>query len=473
MAKTPDYIKYAASIVPSERQLAWQETEFYAFIHFGMNTFTNSEWGNGNEDPDLFNPEKLDCRQWAKLCKLSGMKGLILTAKHHDGFCLWPSAYTDHCVRSSKWRDGKGDVVAECAEACREFGIKFGIYVSPWDRHEETYGSGEAYNKFFKNQLREILTAYGELFCVWFDGACGEGKNGRKQDYDWEGYYKLIRELQPNATINICGPDVRWCGNEAGVCRKSEWSVVPYYHSNAELIASASQQNVSKPPKKINPTALDLGSRKAIKKCNKLIWYPAEVDTSIRKGWFYHKDEDYSVKPLSKLMDIYYNSVGANASFLLNIPPTPEGTIFEKDVETLLSMGVQLSLDFNENLAEGSIITDNKHLDEAHCGQMALSYDPEEYWHSGDDPDGSELILDLGDEYDINKIVLGEHIRTGQQIEKFSLYAQVNGKWKRLAKENVIGYKRICRFEEMRVRYFKLVIEKARCFATISKFEAY
>lgn len=473
MAKTPDYIKYAASIVPSERQLAWQETEFYAFIHFGMNTFTNSEWGNGNEDPDLFNPEKLDCRQWAKLCKLSGMKGLILTAKHHDGFCLWPSAYTDHCVRSSKWRDGKGDVVAECAEACREFGIKFGIYVSPWDRHEETYGSGEAYNKFFKNQLREILTAYGELFCVWFDGACGEGKNGRKQDYDWEGYYKLIRELQPNATINICGPDVRWCGNEAGVCRKSEWSVVPYYHSNAELIASASQQNVSKPPKKINPTALDLGSRKAIKKCNKLIWYPAEVDTSIRKGWFYHKDEDYSVKPLSKLMDIYYNSVGANASFLLNIPPTPEGTIFEKDVETLLSMGVQLSLDFNENLAEGSIITDNKHLDEAHCGQMALSYDPEEYWHSGDDPDGSELILDLGDEYDINKIVLGEHIRTGQQIEKFSLYAQVNGKWKRLAKETVIGYKRICRFEEMRVRYFKLVIEKARCFATISKFEAY
>ena len=474
MSKTPDYIKYAASIVPSERQIKWQETEFYAFIHYGINTYTDSEWGNGNEDPELFNPESLDCRQWAKLCKLAGMKALILTAKHHDGFCLWPSAYTDFSVRSSNWKDGKGDVVAECAEACREFGLKFGIYVSPWDRHEESYGTGEPYNKFFKNQLRELLTAYGELFCVWFDGACGEGKNGKKQAYDWEGYYKLIRELQPNATINITGPDVRWCGNEAGVCRKSEWSVVPYYHSNAELIASASQQNVLKPPKKINPTALDLGSRKAIKKCNKLIWYPAEVDTSIRKGWFYHKDEDYSVKPLSKLMDIYYNSVGANSSFLLNIPPTPEGTIFEKDVETLLSMGVQLSLDFNENLAEGSIITDNRHLDEEHCGQMALSYDPEEYWHPGDNPDGSELILDLGDEYDIDKIVLGEHIRTGQQIEKFSLYAlNGKGKWKRLAKETVIGYKRICRFEEIRVRYFKLVIEKARCFATISKFEAY
>lgn len=473
MSKIPDFVKYAASIVPSERQVKWQETEFYAFFHFGINTFTDSEWGNGNEDPELFNPEKLDCRQWAKVCQLSGMKGLILTAKHHDGFCLWPSAYTDHSVRSSKWKDGKGDVVAECAKACKEFGIKFGIYVSPWDRHEPTYGTGEAYNRFFKNQLRELLTAYGELFCVWFDGACGEGANGKKQEYDWEGYYKLIRELQPNATINICGPDVRWCGNEAGVCRKSEWSVVPYWHSNSELIAATSQKDVSKPPKKINPTALDLGSRKAIKNCNKLIWYPAEVDTSIRKGWFYHPDEDYSVKPLSKLMEIYYNSVGANANFLLNIPPTPEGKIAEKDLETLLAMGAQLEIDFNENLADGSIVTDNRHLDEKHTGQMALSEYPDSYWHSGDDPEGAELILDLGDEYDIDKIVLGENIRTGQQVEKFTLYAQVKGKWKKLASETTIGYKRICRFKEIRVRYFKLVIEKARCFATISKFEAY
>ncbi|MBR4859178.1 MAG: alpha-L-fucosidase [Clostridia bacterium] len=473
MSKTPDFVKYAASIVPSERQIKWQETEFYAFFHFGINTFTDSEWGNGNEDPELFNPEKLDCRQWAKVCQLSGMKGLILTAKHHDGFCLWPSAYTDHSVRSSKWKDGKGDVVAECAKACKEFEIKFGIYVSPWDRHEPTYGTGEAYNRFFKNQLRELLTAYGELFCVWFDGACGEGANGKKQEYDWEGYYKLIRELQPNATINICGPDVRWCGNEAGVCRKSEWSVVPYWHSNSELIAAASQKDVTKPPKKINPTALDLGSRKAIKNCNKLIWYPAEVDTSIRKGWFYHPDEDYSVKPLSKLMEIYYNSVGANANFLLNIPPTPEGRIAEKDLETLLAMGAQLEIDFNENLADNSIVTDNRHLDEEHTGQMALSEYPDRYWHSGDDPEGAELILDLGDEYDIDKIVLGENIRTGQQVEKFTLYAQIKGKWKKLASETTIGYKRICRFKEIRVRYFKLVIEKARCFATISKFEAY
>lgn len=473
MSKTPDYIKYAASIVPSERQLRWQELEFYAFFHFGINTFTNSEWGNGNEDPELFNPEKLDCRQWVKICQLAGMKGVILTCKHHDGFCLWPSAYTDHSVRSSKWKDGTGDVVAECAKACKEFGMKFGVYLSPWDRHEPSYGSGEAYNRFFLNQLRELLTGYGELFCVWFDGACGEGPNGKVQQYDWESYYKLIRELQPDATINITGPDVRWCGNEAGVCRASEWSVVPYWHSNHEIIASQSQKDVSKPPKKINPTALDLGSRKAIKKCNKLIWYPAEVDVSIRKGWFYHPEEDYSVKPLSKLMEIYYNSVGSNANFLLNIPPTPEGKIHEKDMETLLSMGAQLEIDFNENLAEDSIMTDNRHLDSKHTGQAALENDPDKYWHSGDDPDGSELILDLGDDYDIDKIVLGEHIRTGQHIEKFTLYAQVKGKWKKVGSGTTIGYKKICRFDEIRVRYFKLVINKSRCFATISKFEAY
>lgn len=473
MSSYPDYIKYAASIVPSERQLEWQKTEFYSFIHFGINTFTDSEWGNGNEDPELFNPTELDCRQWAKLCKLSGMKGMILTCKHHDGFCLWPSEYTDHSVKSSKWRDGKGDVVKECSEACAEFGLKFGVYLSPWDRHEETYGQGEAYNTYFKNQLTELLTNYGKLFCVWFDGACGEGKNGKKQEYDWEGYYEIIRKLQPDATINITGPDVRWCGNEAGVCRKSEWSVVPYYHSNQAVIEAASQQNVSKPPKTINPTLMDLGSRKVIKNCNKLIWYPSEVDVSIREGWFYHTKDDYTVKPLSKLMDIYYSSVGANASFLLNIPPMPNGKINEKDVNTLLSVGAQLEIDFNENLAEDSIMTDNRHLDDEHTGQHILNDDDESYWHSGDEPEGSELVLDLGDEYDIDKIVLGEHIRTGQQIEEFEIFVQQNGRWKRIAKETVIGYKRICRFKEVRARYFKLVINKARCFATINKFEAY
>ena len=471
--RTPDNIEYAASIVPTERQLKWQDLEFYAFIHFGMNTFTDAEWGSGNEDPELFYPTAFDARQWAKLIKFSGMSAMILTAKHHDGFCLWPTAYTDHCVRLSKWMDGKGDVVKACADACREFGLKFGIYLSPWDKHDPRYGTGEAYNNYFKNQLRELLTNYGDIFCVWFDGACGEGPNGKKQEYDWEGYYALIRELQPEAVISVCGPDVRWCGNEAGVCRRSEWSVVPYWHSNSELIANASQKDVTAPPKKINPTALDLGSRKAIKGCNKLIWYPAEVNTSIRKGWFYHDSDEYSIKPLSKIIDIYFNSVGANANFLLNIPPTKEGKIHEKDVDTLLSVGAQLSIEFNEDLAQGSTVTASQCLDSEHGADKILTESRDEFWHSGPNPDGAELILDLGEDFDIDKIVLKEHIATGQQIEEFTLYAEVDGKWKKLCESTVIGHKRICRFKEMRVQRFKIVIEKARCFATIEKIEAY
>lgn len=204
-----DIIIKAANTVPSERQYNWQQMEFYAFTHFGVNTFTNREWGKGDESPSLFNPTDFDANQWVEAVKSAGMTGLILTAKHHDGFCLWPSAYTEHSVKNSPWKNGKGDVVKEVAEACKKGGIKFGIYLSPWDRHEPTYGSGEEYNTFYKNQLRELMTNYGELFCLWFDGACGEGKNGKKQEYDWEGYYSLIRELQPGAVINICGPDVR------------------------------------------------------------------------------------------------------------------------------------------------------------------------------------------------------------------------------------------------------------------------
>ena len=478
-------ITEAAAVVPSTRQLAWQNLEFYAFLHFGINTFTNSEWGTGSENPELFQPKGLDCRQWAKVIKLGGMRGMILTAKHHDGFCLWPTETTDHSVAASSWREGKGDVVREAAEAAKAYGLAFGLYLSPWDRHEMCYGSGKAYNDFYLRQLRELLTNYGELFCVWLDGACGEGKNGRKQEYDWQSYFALIRELQPNAVICICGPDVRWVGNEAGVCRSSEWSVVPAFHSSADKIAAASQQAAGKAPAVpggVNATYWDLGSRKALQKAKDwpLIWYPAEVDVSIRPGWFYHEKEDYAVKPLAKLRDMYYKSVGANASLLLNIPPNPEGKIAERDTETLLSLGAQLKIDFKENLAEGSTITASQSRDDLHAGQMALDPNPERYWHSGPLEKPAELILDLGEDFDINKIVLQEHIATGQQIEKFSLWwdSNVEGKgkgpkWERIAQETVIGHKRVCLFNERRVQRFKLVIEEARGFATLQGWEAY
>lgn len=241
--RTPEeQIRYAASITPSPRQLAWQQLEFYAFTHFGMNTFTNREWGDGTEDPALFNPDALDADQWVAAVKSAGMKALILTCKHHDGFCLWPSAYTEHSVKNSPWKNGQGDVVREVSDACRRGGIKFGVYLSPWDRHDARYGQGKPYDDYFVSQLTELATNYGDIFCFWFDGACGEGKNGKKQIYDWERYYAVLRKLQPNAVLNVCGPDVRWCGNEAGHCRKAEWSVVPAELRDAERTASKSQQ---------------------------------------------------------------------------------------------------------------------------------------------------------------------------------------------------------------------------------------
>lgn len=277
---------YYTSIRPSERQIKYQQTEYYAFIHFTVNTFTGKEWGDGTEAETIFNPEMLDAEQWARTVKDGQMKGIILTCKHHDGFCLWPSAGTEHSVKNSPYKDGKGDVVKEISDACKKYGLKFGIYLSPWDRNQKTYGLGEAYNDFFIEQLTELLTNYGEIFSVWFDGACGEGANGLKQTYDWKRYYEVIRKIQPNACICVCGPDIRWCGNEAGHTRSSEWSVVPRRLSWEETVEGKSQteDNTEFRQKIIRSEDLDLGSRTALKNEDDLIWYPVEVNTSIRPG---------------------------------------------------------------------------------------------------------------------------------------------------------------------------------------------
>ncbi len=361
------FIKKASLITPSGRQLAWQEMEFYSFIHFGVNTFTDSEWGDGNEDPAIFNPTSFDANQWVKAVKDAGMKGLILTCKHHDGFCLWPSAYTEHSVKNSPWKEGKGDIVDEVSQACKKVGIKFGVYLSPWDMHEKTYGDSYAYNEYFKNQLTELLTNYGEVFCVWFDGACGEGLNGKKQVYAWNEYYKLIRELQPNAVINVCGPDVRWCGNEAGNCRRSEWSVVPSILLDVEKIQDESQKvDDGKFSRKINSADEDLGGREVIKNDSNLVWYPSEVNTSIRPGWFYHAFEDGEVKTLHELLEVYYGSVGGNSSFLLNIPPDKRGLIHENDVTRLREFGDTIKSIFRTNLAKYATAEASETIDDLH-----------------------------------------------------------------------------------------------------------
>jgi alpha-L-fucosidase len=332
-------IEKAANVTPSANQLAWQRLEFNAFIHFGINTFTGKEWGEGNEDPALFNPAQLDARQWVRVIRDGGMKMVIITAKHHDGFCLWPSQYTRHSVASSPWKKGKGDVVGEVAAACREYGVKFGFYLSPWDKHEKTYGDSAKYNEFFRNQLRELLTRYGEVSEVWFDGACGKGSNGKKQVYDWNSYYALIRELQPGAVIAIMGPDVRWVGTESGRGRETEWSVVPDVVQNLDSVAASSQQHpVDGAFIPGDLTASDIGSRDRLKDAKALVWYPAETDVSIRPGWFYHSAGDNRVKSPEKLAGIYFSSVGMNSVLLLNIPPDKSGLIHDNDIRSLHGM---------------------------------------------------------------------------------------------------------------------------------------
>ncbi len=312
-------VEMAARLVPNEQQRAWQQRELTAFLHFGMNTFTDREWGDGKESPELFNPDSLDTDQWVSALKDAGFKMVILTAKHHDGFCLWPTATTDHSVASSPWRGGKGDVVADLRKSCDKYGMKLGIYLSPWDRNASCYGDSPRYNDMFVAQLTELLTNYGKIDEVWFDGACGEGPNGKKQEYDWLRFRETMRRLQPEAVLAITGDDVRWVGNEGGRGRETEWSVTPLVPS---IYSYSDSINKSLGIDAMSP---GIGSRELVAKADRLYWWPSEVDVSIRPGWFYHSHE----KPhsLSRLADIYLQSVGRNSVLLLNIPPDRSGRI--------------------------------------------------------------------------------------------------------------------------------------------------
>ncbi len=460
-------------IVPSDRQLAYQETEFYAFFHFGMNTYTDREWGDGTEDPKLFNPAKLDADQWVSAAKSAGMKGVILTCKHHDGFCLWPTRYTSHSVASSPWKKGTGDVVKEVSDACRRHGMKFGIYLSPWDRNQPCYGTGKEYDDYYLAQLTELLTGYGEIFSVWLDGACGEGPNGKKQVYDWERYYAYVRKYQPDACICVCGPDIRWCGNEAGDVRKSEWSVVPARTALAESIQEKSQQADDEEfrQRKITSDMEDLGSRAALQGEKDLIWYPAEVNTSIRPGWFYHAKEDNQVKSLEELISIYCGSVGGNATFLLNIPPMPNGLLHPNDVARLAELGQWKRSAFSGNFAESAEITASSE-DAAHPVQNVLTdtrttwYQPETDAKTGAFP--AELIFNLHTQKALGYLVLKEAIQHSQRVEAFCVYAQKEEKWVPVYEGTVIGYQKIVKLSEVFTRKLKIVFSDYRVAPLIS-----
>ena len=463
-------VRKAANVVPSARQFAWQKLEFIAFIHFGMNTFMDQEWGKGTEDPRVFNPTDLDARQWVRVIKNAGMKLVIVTAKHHDGFCLWPSRYTDHSVKSSPWRGGMGDVVGDVAKACREIGLKFGVYLSPWDRHEKTYGDSPAYNEHFLNQLRELLTDYGEVSEVWFDGANGEGANGKKQVYDWQAYYRLIRELQPKAVIAIMGPDVRWVGTESGYGRETEWSVVPDVTKNLGSIAAASQQeqiDAAFVPRDL--MGEDLGSREKLASASALAWYPAETDVSIRPGWFYHESQDNLVKSPSKLIDIYYGSVGRNSVLLLNIPPDKRGRITDYDIKSLVGMKQILDQTFHVNLAADARVIATSELP-AHAAAAAVDRNTNTYWTTAAGVETAMLELDLMKEKTFDRAMLIENVAVGQRIESFRLEAFQDGAWKEFSRGTTIGYKRLLRFSVVTSQKVRLVIETSRTNPTLASF---
>lgn len=435
-------IDMASRLVPTAQQLEWQQMEFTAFLHFGMNTFTGNEWGHGTDSPALFNPSELDCEQWVKALKDGGFKMALITAKHHDGFCLWQTETTEYSVKNSPWKDGKGDVVRELRDACEKYGMKFGVYLSPWDRNAPSYGDSPAYNKFFIAQLTELLSNYGEVHEVWFDGACAEGPNGKKQEYDWTAILAKIRELQPKAVTAIMGDDVRWVGNEGGLGRETEWSatVIPpgsYTHKKAAKEALGLEE-MSK----------DLGSRELVAKAQEVYWYPSEVDVSIRPGWFYHAEQDGQVRSLANLVNIYYRSVGCNSVLLLNIPPDRRGLIHEIDVQRIKELSEYINKTFATNYVEKG--------NQEWAAQV-----------------GESKEYDVKSGAMVNTFLIQEDITKGQRVEDFLVEVYSNGAWQYATEGTTIGYKRLLRFSDCQPEKVRVTIRGSRATANISNVGLY
>ena len=451
--------------VPSVRQIAYENMEFFCFIHFTVNTFTGNEWGDGTESEAIFNPTELDARQWAKTAAEGGMKGLILTCKHHDGFCLWPSRYTEHSIKNSPYKNGKGDIVRETAEACREYGLKFGIYLSPWDRNNSNYGKGKAYDDYYINQLTELLTEYGDIFAIWLDGACGEGMNGKVQKYDWQRYYKVMRELQPNAVISISGPDIRWCGNETGEVRQSEWSVVAKDMADPAVTAALSQKedNEEFRSRPLDETQVDLGSRECLANEKELAWYPAETDISIRPSWFYHEEEDEQVRSFENLKDIYLKSIGGNTTLLLNLPPMKNGMIYEKDARNLKKLGDFIQNSFKYNLLEEAGMTTIPPLDCYENGPDVMRTDDYETYFMNEEGTNKLMIkIKWIERKKLNYLVLKEAIPFSQRIEKFKVCYIDNGNIKECYSGTTIGNKKTIDLKGILADSLVIVIEDSR-----------
>jgi len=445
-------------VLPSPEQVEYQKMETVGFIHFTVNTFTDKEWGYGDEDPELFNPTALDAEQWARVARDGGLKQLILTAKHHDGFCLWPSAYTEHSVKNSPWKNGQGDVVREFVDACRKYGLKVGLYLSPWDRNHPDYGR-PAYITYFRNQLRELLTGYGEINEIWFDGANGgdgyygganeERRIDRDTYYGWEETFALVKALQPGIKVfSDAGPDIRWVGNENGFAGETFWSVI----SDEHLVIGASDQ-----------AYLNRGDPEGNR------WLIGQCDVSIRPGWFYHADEDSLVKSPQELVDIYYKSVGRNGLLLLNLPPDRRGLIHETDAASLRRFRQIIDQTFDVDLAEGASVKagsgDRSRRDRGdgnHPGSSITDANPDTYWIARHPEIPVEIVISLEEERTFDRIMLREPIRIGQSISAFRVEARSeSGSWEEVARGTTVGYKRILCTPPHNTSELKLVIEEA------------
>ncbi len=429
----------SGGVIPTPQQIAYQQMEFIGFIHFSINTFTDKEWGYGDESAELFNPSALDADQWVRTAKDAGMKQLILTAKHHDGFCLWPSAYTEHSVKNSPWKDGKGDLVKEFTDACRRHGLKAGLYLSPWDRNHKDYGKPE-YIDYYRKQLTELLTNYGEISEIWFDGANGgDGYYGganetrridRETYYDWDSTFKLVYSLQPDIIIfSDAGPGCRWIGNEHGIAGETNWSTI---NADSLSIGGADQ------------SYLNVGDPEGTH------WIPGECDVSIRPGWFYHASQDNLVKSLEQLIDIYYGSVGRNGVMLLNIPPDQRGLIHENDIQRLREFSGFIHQTFSLNLASDAESVTERFIE----GE-------------------STMIIELPEARSFNLVVLGENISEGQKVKSFRVEVMCENEWQLLTQGTTIGYKRILETDLTTASRIKLIIKNPKDNPMISTFGLY
>lgn len=446
--------------VPTRQQLDWHQLETYAFIHFTTNTFTGKEWGYGDESPSVFNPGQLNVDQWVSTLKETGFKAVILTAKHHDGFCLWPSAYTDHTLAASPYKNGKGDLVRDVSDACKKYGLKFGIYLSPWDRNRADYGK-PSYITYYRNQLKELFENYGPVFEMWFDGANGgDGYYGGAREkrridgsryYDWPGTMQMVREMEPDILFfSDAGPDIRWVGNERGIAGETNWNNLT---PDTLYAGKAGIENLL-------GTGSETGSR----------WIPAEVDVSIRPGWFYHAEEDGKVKTAEELFDIYLSSVGRGSNLLLNIPPDRRGLFHEKDVDHLKGFHRLVEERLGHNLLEKAKVKASAAYDRTQKASRLTDGDMQTFWAAKETRTDMEITLPRPAE--IHYLQLSEHIALGQRVKAFEVEAYDGRSWTTVARGTTIGYKRILKITPVKAQKLRVKILDAKAPAVLSEIRA-